>query len=65
MIVEIDGWKYHRGRGSFVQDRWRYSRLAAAGWAVLPLAAEALTTDPEAVVELVRTALADRGWRPS
>lgn len=65
VIVEIDGWKYHRGRGSFVQDRWRYSRLAAAGWAVLPLAAEALTTDPEAVVELVRTALVDRGWRPS
>lgn len=59
VIVEIDGWQYHGGRVPFVKDRWRYSRLSAAGWMVLPMAAEALTTDPAAFVEVVRAAL---GW---
>ena len=61
VIVEIDGWGFHKGRVPFVKDRWRYSRLAAAGWTVLPLAAEVLTTDPDAFIEVVRDALESSG----
>lgn len=63
VIVEIDGWEFHHGRVPFVRDRWRYSRLGAAGWTVLPLAAEVLTTDPEAFIEVVRDALECSGWQ--
>lgn len=54
------GWRYHKGRTEFVTDRWRYSRLAAADWAVLPLAATAIEDDPEEFVGLVAEALRTR-----
>jgi len=57
VIVEIDGWQFHGNRAAFVSDRRRYARLAAAGWTVLPFAAEVLSDDPEGFVALVRTAL--------
>lgn len=61
LVIEIDGWQYHKGRVAFVADRWRYSRLAAANWTVLPLAATAIEDDPELFVALVTEAL--RGLR--
>lgn len=60
LVIEIDGWEFHHGRPAFVSDRWRYSRLAAAGWRVLPLAATAIEDEPEAFIALVNDALADR-----
>lgn len=60
VVIEIDGWKFHHGRAAFVDDRWRYSRLAAAGWRVLPLAATAIEDEPDEFVALVRDALRDR-----
>lgn len=60
LVIEIDGWRYHKGRTEFVTDRWRYSRLAAADWAVLPLAATAIEDDPEEFVGLVAEALRTR-----
>jgi len=57
VIIEIDGWKFHRGRDAFTQDRWRFARLAAAGWTVLPFAATAVEDDPDHFLEVVRTAL--------
>jgi hypothetical protein len=55
--LEIDGWQFHGNRAAFVSDRLRYTRLTAAGWTVLPFAAEVLSDDPEGFVALVRTAL--------
>lgn len=60
LVIEIDGWKYHRSRHAFTSDRWRYARLAAAGWTVLPFAATAIEDDPEAFVALVAEALRGR-----
>lgn len=57
VLVEIDGWEFHRSRESFVGDRWRYARFAAHNWTVLPFAAEAITNDPDEFVRLVRMAL--------
>jgi len=57
IVIEVDGWTYHNSRRSFIQDRWRYSRLAADGWTVLPIAASAIEDDPDDFVALVRDAL--------
>jgi very-short-patch-repair endonuclease len=35
LIVETDGWRYHRHRRRFEDDRARDARLHAAGWIVL------------------------------
>jgi len=35
VIVETDGWRYHRHRRRFESDRARDAALAAAGWIVL------------------------------
>ena len=58
VVVEIDSWQYHSSRTAFHKDRWRYARLSAAGWAVLPIPAGDVTADPAGVVEVVRAALA-------
>lgn len=60
VVIEIDGWQYHKARGAFVADRWRYSRLAAADWLVLPLAATAVEDEPDEFVSLVTAALQSR-----
>lgn len=60
LVVEIDGWTYHGGQVAFVDDRWRYARLGAHGWPVLPFAASALDDDPDEFIRLVRIALANR-----
>lgn len=60
VVIEIDGWKYHKGRDSFTNDRWRYSRMAAAGWTVLPLSATAIEDDPQAFIDVVAAALHGR-----
>ena len=57
VAVEIDGWSYHGSRESFIKDRWRYARLAAAGWCVLPFAASELDDAPDEFVAVVRDAL--------
>ena len=57
VAVEIDGWEHHGTRSAFVKDRWRYARLAAAHWIVLPFAAQVLTDEPDTFIELVRTAV--------
>lgn len=35
VIVEVDGWAYHRDLRAFLRDGPRQSALAAAGWVVL------------------------------
>jgi very-short-patch-repair endonuclease len=35
LIVELDGWEYHRTRAAFEADRRRDRRLVAAGWRVI------------------------------
>lgn len=57
VVIQIDGWKYHKDRHSFSNDRWRYARLAAADWTVLPFAATAVEDDPEGFVALITEAL--------
>jgi hypothetical protein len=51
LAIELDGFRWHAGRGPFRSDRLRRNRLEAAGWRLLEAA-------PEDVPELVRSAAA-------
>ena len=35
LIIELDGWAYHRTRAQFEEDRRRDRHLAAKGWRVI------------------------------
>jgi very-short-patch-repair endonuclease len=57
LIVETDGYRYHRGRVAFEDDRDRDLRLRMAGYEVLRLSGKQVGDEPELVAEAVRRAL--------
>jgi very-short-patch-repair endonuclease len=50
LIVEIDGFEYHRSREAFERDRLRDARLQAAGNRVVRITRRQISQQPEAVV---------------
>ena len=40
LAIELDGFRWHAGRGPFRSDRLRRNRIAAAGWRLLETAPE-------------------------
>jgi hypothetical protein len=59
LIVELDGYAFHRTRGAFERDRLRDSDLQLAGYRVLRITSRRLEREPAVVAETVR-ALLDR-----
>ena len=57
LIVETDGYRYHRGRATFEHDHARQARLVAAGYEVLRFTWRQLIDDPTEVVAAVRARL--------
>lgn len=57
LVVEVDGYAYHRGARAFERDRRRDVSLTAVGFRVLRFTWRSLTTDPERVVARVAQAL--------
>lgn len=55
--VEGEGYAAHGGRMAFVRDNRRRADLVGAGWRVVPVTWEDVTSDPEGVVERVGRAL--------
>lgn len=53
LIVETDGYRYHRGRAAFEDDRARDLELRRLGYDVLRLSFRQLTQDPAAVADLL------------
>lgn len=53
VIVEVDGWRWHRDPARQRMDMERQTRLEAAGWTVLRYSAAAVLADPDAVAEEV------------
>jgi hypothetical protein len=51
LAIELDGFRWHSGRGPFRSDRLRRNRIEGAGWRLLE-------TAPEDIAELVRAAAA-------
>lgn len=50
LVVEVDGFAFHRTRGAFERDRRRDADLAAAGYTVVRFTWRQITQEPEAVV---------------
>ena len=60
VLVEIDGWAYHRGLRAFLRDARRQNALVLEGWVVIRTNWFELHEAPEAFVANVRDALAAR-----
>lgn len=64
LIVETDGYRYHRGRAAFEDDRARDLELRALGFEVLRLTHRQVTEEPRRVAAVLREALRGRAsWR--
>jgi very-short-patch-repair endonuclease len=54
LVVETDGYRYHRGRTAFEGDRERDLALRMQGYQVLRLTHRQLTAAPRRVAELLK-----------
>jgi very-short-patch-repair endonuclease len=64
LVVEVDGYEYHRSRSAFEADRAKGATLTAAGYPVLRLTVRQMRDRPLRVVVQVAQALARGGaWR--
>lgn len=57
LLVELDGYEFHKGREKFEQDNLKSNRLRSEGWTVLRFTWRMLTTDPDQVAAQVRRVL--------
>jgi very-short-patch-repair endonuclease len=57
LIVETDGYKYHRGREAFEQDRDRDLRLKALGFEVVRLSYRQIVKEPTRIADLLTAIL--------
>ncbi len=58
LIVETDGYRYHRGRAAFEGDRARDLRLRTLGYEVIRLSCRQVVDEPERVADALRPLLA-------
>lgn len=61
VLVEVDGWAYHRGLRAFLRDARRQNALVLNGWTVIRTNWFELREHPEEFVRNVRDALAAHG----
>jgi very-short-patch-repair endonuclease len=57
VIVELDGFAFHKSRAQFEADRARDAKLQVAGYRVLRITQQRLQNEPEAVLEDLRRLL--------
>lgn len=60
LVVELDGYAFHRSRGAFERDRVRDAVLAVAGYRILRITAARLDREPDAVAAAIRALLSGR-----
>ncbi|MDY3126938.1 MAG: DUF559 domain-containing protein, partial [Corynebacterium sp.] len=58
IVVEIDGWEYHKSLDSFICDRWKTSNASASGFVVLRFTADCVQTYLDKVVDKILQAVA-------
>jgi hypothetical protein len=63
LIVELDSWGFHQGRGSFERDRNRDADMLAAGLGTVRITWERMTGTPRREAERLRSILAQRRAR--
>jgi very-short-patch-repair endonuclease len=57
LIVEVDGWRFHRSKRSFEDDRRRDADLVEAGWRVVRITFDRIANHPAAVAAQLRRLL--------
>jgi very-short-patch-repair endonuclease len=57
LIVEVDGWQFHRSRRAFITDRARDRAALQTGWRVARFPADEVQHSPEGVAIELRTLL--------
>ena len=57
VIVELDGFAFHKSRAQFEADRRRDAKLTVAGYRVLRITQQRLHNEPEAVLAEIRALL--------
>ena len=57
VIVELDGYAFHKSRAQFETDRRRDAKLQVAGYRVLRITQQRLHHEPEAVLADLRALL--------
>lgn len=62
-VVETDGYRYHRGKQAFLDDRRRDLELRSLGFEVQRLSEDQIDEEPERVAEILREVLASRRHR--
>jgi very-short-patch-repair endonuclease len=63
LVIETDGYRFHRGRQAFRDDRRRDLELRGRGFEVLRLSEEQMNEEPERVAEILREVLASARHR--
>jgi len=58
LVVEVDGWEFHKTRAAFERDRTRDAALLTAGYRVIRVTYRRLRDDPAGVAEAIRRLLA-------
>jgi hypothetical protein len=58
LIVELDGYEYHRTRAAFERDRVRDAALQISGHRIIRVTSRRLADDPEEVADGIRALLA-------
>lgn len=53
VILECDGWEYHRDRDAFERDRRRWTALSRAGWTVIVVTWRDVMESPGYLVEVI------------
>ena len=64
LVVEVDGWGYHRSKRSFTNDRRRDRDLVKGGWRVVRFTSDDVTLRPEAVAAELSELLRGGPWPP-
>jgi hypothetical protein len=57
LVVELDGYEFHRTRAAFERDRARDRTLQSAGWRVIRITWRQLRDDPDGIVRDLRMLL--------
>jgi very-short-patch-repair endonuclease len=60
VIVETDGWRFHRGRAAFQRDRAKSNRLTLLGWTVLRFTHDDVARRPAQVADAIGRAVNQR-----
>lgn len=61
LIVETDGYRYHRGRAAFDEDRRRDLTLRRLGFEIMRVSDSQVTEEPQKIVSVVTCLLKGRG----